>query len=369
MFFDFYDLPVRVDLPQSPFPRIPTCNNTGKQPLPEETILDDLELLRQPILIPPMKIISASDVHRSLSYPALIDALGEAFSGDFSMPPRQVFALDDSANNHDAFAVLPSWGKDFIGVKAFTYFPTAKTPHQSLYSQILLFGREHGEPLALVDGTSVTYWRTAGISGLATRLLSREDSETMLLLGTGNLAPYLISANASVRPLRRILVWGRDLKKAEAVCAEARTEHPNITFETVTDRQSACEQADIIIAATGSHEPLVLGDWVRPGTHTDFIGNHHPTKRECDTALVTKARVYVDSYVNANKEAGEILVPISEGAFREENIISDLVGMTCGTASLRQNPKEITLFKSIGMALSDLVGAGLAYRATTSMDT
>jgi len=310
-----------------------------------------------------MKIISADQVHAALSYPALIDALGEAYAGTFKMPPRQVFLLDDDEANHDALAVLPSWGEAFIAVKAFTYFPGAEAPHKSLYSNILLFDRQHGEPIALVDGTSVTFWRTAGISGLATRLLSREDSETMLLLGTGNLAPYLIRANASVRPLKKIMVWGRNFEKAEAVCASARAEFPGIELQPVEDRKAACGESDIVVAATGSHEPLVLGDWIRPGTHTDFIGNHHATKRECDTSLVLKSCVFVDSYVNAMKEAGELLVPISEGVFQKEAIVAELAEMCRGSATLRKSREEITMFKSIGMALSDLVGAGMAYRA------
>jgi len=313
-----------------------------------------------------MKVITADEVHSALSYPALVDALGEAYAGEFKMPPRQVFLLDDDEANHDAFAVLPSWGSEFIGVKAFTYFPTAQPPYKSLYSQILLFDRAHGEPLALVDGTTVTFWRTAGISGLATRLLSREDSETLLVLGTGNLSSYIIRANASVRPLKRVMVWGRSREKAEAVCAAAREELPEIEFSAIEDRQAACAEADIIVCATGSHEPLVLGDWIKPGTHTDFIGNHHATKRECDTALVTQSRVYVDSYVNAMKEAGEILVPISEGVFKKEDIVAELAEMCGGSATLRQNAEEITLFKSIGMALSDLVGAGLVYKTVTA---
>lgn len=278
------------------------------------------------------------------------------------MPPRQVFMLDDDEANHDAFAVLPSWGSEFIGVKAFTYFPTATPPYKSLYSQILLFDRGHGEPLALVDGSTVTYWRTAGISGLTTRLLSREDSETMLLLGTGNLASYIIRANASVRPLKKIMVWGRSREKAEAVCAAAREHLPDIEFVVIEDRRAACAAADIIVAATGSHEPLVLGRWIQPGTHTDFIGNHHATKRECDTELVLKSRVFVDSYVNAMKEAGEILVPISEGVFQKQDIVAELAEMCRSTAPMRKSDDEITMFKSIGMALSDLVGAGLVYK-------
>lgn len=311
-----------------------------------------------------MKILTAEDVHAALSYPAMIDALQEAYSGSFNMPPRQVFLLDDQPENHDAFAVLPSWNDELVAVKSFTYFPDNPKPkYASLYSKIMLFDRKHGEPLALVDGTSVTFWRTAGISGLASRLLSRENSKTLLLLGTGNLAPYIIRAQLSVRPIDRVIVWGRTLGNAQAVVEQLAKENDAVRFEVADDLQAACGEADIIVSATGSHEPLVFGDWVRPGTHTNFIGNHHAKKRECDTALVAKSKVYADSYVNCFKEAGEVLVPINEGAISKDHVVGELTQMCSGAVALRESADEITLFKSIGMALSDLVGAGCAYHA------
>ena len=312
-----------------------------------------------------MKIIGPDEVHAALSYPALIDALQETFSGEFTMPPRNVFPLDENSDNHDAFAVLPSWNTSLIGVKAFTYFPSNQEPYKSLYSKILLFDRAHGEPLALVDGTTVTFWRTAGISGLATRLLAREDADTLLLLGTGNLASYIIRANASVRPLKRILVWGRTPSNARKVVDRMDAELDGIEISVADDLQDACGQADIIVSATASHQPLVEGDWVKEGTHTDFIGNHHADKRECDTALILKSRVYADSYANCFKEAGEVLVPISEGVFNKEDVVAELAEMCAGSAPLRQSDAEITLFKSIGMGISDLVGAGLAYQVAS----
>ena len=312
-----------------------------------------------------MKIISAQDVHAALSYPALVDALQVAYAGRFSMPPRNVYLLDDDPGNHDAFAVLPSWNDELIAVKSFTYFPDNPGPeYKLLYSKIMLFDRKHGEPLALVDGTSVTFWRTAGISGLASRLLSREDSKTLLLLGTGNLAPYIIKAQLSVRPIERVLIWGRTPGKAKAIAEQFAGDKESVSFEAVEDRQAACSEADIIVSATGSHEPLVLGGWVKPGTHTDFIGNHHATKRECDTALVQKSKVYADSYVNCFKEAGEVLVPIDEGAITKDHVVGELTEMCSGAVKLRESDQEITLFKSIGMAMSDPVGAGVAYQAT-----
>jgi 1-pyrroline-2-carboxylate reductase [NAD(P)H] len=310
-----------------------------------------------------MKIVTAEEVHAALAYPDLIDALQNAFAKDFTMPPRKVFSLDEDATNHDAFALLPSWNESVIGVKAFTYFPQPAEGYKSLYSKILLFDRQHGQPLALVDGTTVTFWRTAGISGLASRLLSREDSRNLLVLGTGNLAPYIIRAQASVRALRQVNVWGRTREKAEKVVGQMSQEFPQIQFSVADDLASACGEADIVVSATGSHDPLVKGEWIQPGTHTDFIGNHHADKRECDTELVRKAKIYADSRDNCFREAGEILVPISEGAITAESVVGELIEMCTGKVPLRQSDSEITLFKSIGMALSDLVGAMRAYQS------
>ncbi|MEZ6089085.1 MAG: hypothetical protein R3C05_13870 [Pirellulaceae bacterium] len=158
--------------------------------------------------------------------------------------------------------------------------------------------------LRIVDGTSVTFWRTAGISGLASRLLSRADASSLLLLGTGNLSTYIIRASGECSATQAGYRMGRSPDKAEQVIHTMAKELPEISFNVASDLQSACEQADIVVSATGSHEPLVCGDWIRPGTHTDFIGNHHATKRECDTALVRKSKVYADSFDNCFREAG-----------------------------------------------------------------
>ena len=315
-----------------------------------------------------MKIISADEVHAALSYPGLVDALQETFAKNFNQPPRQVFLLDD-ADNNDAFALLPAWNDNIIAVKAFTYFEGNAAPYERLYSKIMIFDRSHGEPLALVDGTTCTFWRTGGVSGLATRLLSREDSSTMLLLGTGNLSTYMIRANASVRPLEKIMIWGNPdglppMAEAQAVIDEVSAELPEIKFSVATDLEDACGEADIIVCATASPDILVKGAWIKEGTHLDLIGNHHADKRECDTEVITNGRVYADSYVNAFKEAGEILVPINEGVFSKEDVVAELAEMCSGKATLRINDKEITVFKAIGQAVTDLVAASMAYSAS-----
>jgi len=310
-----------------------------------------------------MKILTSDQVSDALGFPSLIDALQNTLREQFGMPARMVYPLNEEPDSHDAFALLPAWTDSLIAVKAFTYFPDNPKPaHESLYSKIMLFDRLHGEPLAVVDGTSVTYWRTAGISGLASRLLSREDSETLLLLGTGNLAHYIIMAQASVRTLKRILVWGRTSDKVDAVVERARTTLEDVEVLAVSDLRHACESADIIVSATGSHEPLVKGEWVKAGTHTDFLGNHLPNKRECDTDLVLKSKVYVDSRTNCFREAGEILEPVKEGVFSTDDVVGELTEMCALKCPLRTSQNEISLFKSVGMALADLVGAGMAYQ-------
>lgn len=280
------------------------------------------------------------------------------------MPPRQVLLLDEGGGSHDAFAILPSWNDELIALKAFTYFPENQTPHRTLYSQIMVFDRRCGEPLALVDGVSVTCWRTAGVSALASRFLSRPDSETLLLLGTGALAPFLIRAHACVRPLKNVLLWGRSPDKAEVLVETMERELPGLDFQAVSDLPEACGLADIVVCATGSTEILVRGEWIGPGTHTDFLGNHRADKRECDTAMITRSRVFVDTRVNCFKEAGELLIPVTEGVFSTDQVVGELSDLCKSSIPARQDGQEITLFKSVGCALGDLCGALSTWRAS-----
>jgi 1-pyrroline-2-carboxylate reductase [NAD(P)H] len=310
-----------------------------------------------------MRILTTDQVHAALSWDSVLPALERAYAGAFTMPQRNVMRLSTAEDNHDAFALLPAWTEEVIAVKAFTYFPQNPPPYASLYAQILLFDRAHGHPLAVIDGTSVTFWRTAGISALAAKLLSRQESDTLFLIGTGKLAPYLIRAHASVRPLRRVMLWGRNAAKADALRERMQTELPEIDFTVAASIESACAEADIIVCASGSPEILVQGGWLRPGTHLDCLGNHHAEHRECDTESVLRSRVYVDTFANCLKEAGEILIPIQEGRFTRERILGELADLCAGRVPGRVNDDDITLFKSVGAALGDLATAQLVWQA------
>lgn len=307
-----------------------------------------------------MKVIEAHDVERALEFPVLIEALRSTFAKPAGTPRRSVFHLDENDPFHDAFAVLPAWTDEVIGVKAFTYLPSnAPQGRQILHSKILLFDRRTGAPRALVDGTTVTHWRTAAVAALAADYLARRDAKRLLFCGTGNLAPYMVLAHATVRDYSSIEIWGRHPGKISRTIEEVRARRPELHCVAVENLEAAAREADVISCATGAKQPLILGAWVRPGSHTDFFGNHERRARECDSDLVAKARVYVDSYANTMNEAGEILIPIEEGRIAEAHIVGELSQLCSGKVPGRQRAGEITLFKSVGTALSDLAAANL----------
>ena len=307
-----------------------------------------------------MKVIEATDVHRVLTFPELVETIRATFGQPAGTPRRTLYHLREDDPFQDAFAVLPAWSAEVIGVKAFTYMPSnAAKGRPILHSKILLFDRETGAPLALVDGTSVTYWRTAAVAALAADYLARKDAKTLLICGTGNLAPYMTLAHASVRSYDDIAIWGRNAANAATAVDAVKAKRPELRVRVVTDLEAAVRAADVISCATASKLPVILGAWVQPGTHTDFIGNHERQHRETDTELVVKSRVYVDSRANTMNEAGEILLPIEEGRITEDHVIGELADLCSGRVGARQDADEITLFKSVGTALSDLAAASL----------
>lgn len=312
-----------------------------------------------------MQFISAQQVDQVLDFPTLINALQRGFAGDFQMPPRQLYALDTGKS---AFALLPAWTDNSIAVKAFCYFPhnsTATPAVPILHSNILLYRRSDGQPLAMVEGSSVTCWRTAAVSALAARYLARPDSQHLLLLGTGALALPLLRAHLSEHPLCQISIWGRNTAKAAQLRDRLKQLYPALSVEVCLDLTASCARADIIVAATGAESPLLYGSDIKPGCFVSLLGNHSPAQRECDSALVRRAAVYVDDRQNVLNEAGELLIPIAEGVFSVEQIRSDLAGLCRAGQNVRahpatfDNPEQITLFKSVGTALADLLCAEL----------
>ena len=310
-----------------------------------------------------MRLISAVEIAAVLNFPALVAAIADAFRAEITAPLRHHHAIA-RADGEATLLLMPAWtseaAKNFIGTKVVTVFPgNVARGRASVTGTYLLMQGDSGEPLAAIDGRIFTLWRTAASSALAASFLAREDASRLLMIGAGALAPYLIRAHASVRPIRNIAIWNRTRERAESLAAE----FSSLGFEAhaTGDLESAIRAADIVSCATLSPTPLVRGNWLQPGTHLDLVGGFKPTMREADDKTLRRARIYVDTRAGAMKEAGDIVDPLRRGVIRERDIRGDLFDLCRGSVKGRESPDEITLFKSVGTAIEDLATAMLIW--------
>lgn len=308
-----------------------------------------------------MQLISADDLKQTLDYPSLIDAIDDMFREGCTVPLRHHHSIETPDGLDPTLLLMPAWRKgDIIGVKLVTVFPeNGNIGLPAVMGSYMLMDGSTGTPLAMVDGTELTARRTAAAGALGARYLSREDSSTLLMVGTGVLAPHLIRAHSSVRPISRVLVWGRNPDKAQAVIDQMVDE--DYTLEVAPDLKAAVPEADIITCATLAREPLVMGDWVVPGQHIDLVGSFTPEMRETDDTCVARARVYCDTREGAMTESGDLVQPLANGTITPDDVLGDLFDMAAGTCSLRQSGEDITWFKAAGTALDDLAAAKLAF--------
>jgi len=306
-----------------------------------------------------MQVFSAVEVAEALPYPALVDGLREAFKEGATVPLRSMLPVEQPSGTKALFALMPAWQSGrFIAVKLVTVFPdNPKLGLPTIHAQIVLFDAINGKPLALVDGTEVTRRRTAAASALAATFLARKDASRLLVVGTGPQALHNGLAHAAVRPIQRVEYWGRNREKANSTIEAFRAARPDLDVRAVEDLNAAVRRADIVSSATSAKEPILFGEYLSAGTMLDLVGAHAPTSRECDTEAVRRARVFVDVLSSALVEAGDVLIPIREGAVSEQHVLGDLHGLCRGVVAGRKSPEEITLFKSVGTGLEDLAAA------------
>ncbi|HZS81775.1 MAG TPA: ornithine cyclodeaminase family protein [Stellaceae bacterium] len=309
-----------------------------------------------------MRIIGPSEVVAALDFPALVEQLRQMFRTGCTAPLRHHHTVPTPDGGTPATLLLmPAWqvGRQ-IGIKLVTVFPdnAAKSLPAVMGAYLLLDGKT-GEPQALLDGPSLTVRRTAAASALAASYLARPDCERLLMVGTGALAPHLIEAHASVRPIRNVLVWGRNPEKAARLAQ--RLDRRSLKVAATQDLEGAVRGAHIVSCATLSKEPLIRGDWLPLGVHLDLVGAFTPEMREADDEACRRARIFVDTREGALKEAGDIVQPLRAGVFAEDDIAGDLFELTRGSRAGRRYHDQITLFKSVGTALEDLAAAQLAF--------
>ena len=306
-----------------------------------------------------MRIIGANEVEAALDYPVLAERLRQMFRSGCAVPLRHHHTIPNDGGSDATLLIMPAWQSGrHIGIKMVTVYPdNAKASLPSVMGTYMLLDGKTGQPQALIDGPSLTLRRTAAASALAARYLAREDCERLLMVGTGALAPHLILAHASVRPICNVLIWGRDPEKAAKLAG--RLDRPDFRVAATTDLEGAARGAHVISCATLSRDPLVQGDWLEPGTHIDLVGGFTPEMRETDDAAMSKARIFVDTREGATKEAGDIVQPLKSGLITEDDIAGDLFELTRGERAGRRFYDQITLFKSVGTALEDLAAAQL----------
>jgi ornithine cyclodeaminase/alanine dehydrogenase-like protein (mu-crystallin family) len=306
-----------------------------------------------------MRVVSADEIDAALDFPALVDALDDAFRGGFAAPPRHHHTLPVEGEPDATHLLMPAWGGGIVGVKIVNVFPgNGARGLAAVQGVYLLQSGQTGETLAVLDGTRLTLWRTAAASALAARRLARRDAHRLTLVGAGALAAFLARAHASVRPIREIRVWNHRPEGAEKLAAQLTAE--GFAAAAEPDLQRAVAGADIISAATLSTAPLIRGAWLKPGQHVDLVGAFNMKMREADDLALQRARVFVDT-PGAIEEGGDVAQAVESGALQKSAVVADLAALARGAPG-RGGDDEITLFKSVGASIEDLAAAQLVWR-------
>lgn len=309
-----------------------------------------------------MRFVAAEEIRRVLSFPLLIDAIEAAHR-------RPKIEIQDAMLGRREAQYFVRHAVDagrFMASKLITSFPGNPQGGAlpAVQAVCVLFDGRDGRPLAVMDGTEITYWRTAADSALGARLLAPEAPATLLIVGAGAMASRLVRAHRIVRPsIRRVLVWNRTRDGAVRLAASIAAE--GVVAEVRDDLAAATREADIVSTCTRSREPLVRGVDLAPGAHLDLVGGFTPETREADDEAMRRGRVFVDRRESAFDGVGDILQPIASGAIGEGDVLGDLYDLVGGTVVGRCSTSDITVFKNAGGGHLDLITAELIFARLT----
>ena len=298
----------------------------------------------------------------------MADALSALARGEVYQPLRTIVRPPEARGLLGLMPAYRAGERGAFGLKAICVFPgnpaIGKDAHQGA---VMLFSRETGELLALMNASEITAIRTAAVSAVATRLLAREDAQQLGIIGAGVQARTHLTALAAVRSIKRARVACRNIEHAEELVSEMQPEF-SFSIDIVRTNEEAIRDADLIVTATSSLEPVVNKEWISPGAHVNAIGTHSPNSREIDGATMAAARIFVDRRESALNEAGDYLLAAKEGFVTPESIAGEIGELLIGTKTGRNSATEITLFKSLGLAIEDVVSADYLYRKALSQD-
>ncbi|AWU94678.1 ornithine cyclodeaminase family protein [Azospirillum ramasamyi] len=317
-----------------------------------------------------MRTVSAAELRSVLHHRMLIERLRQSFRAGVEAPPAHRHRVETYGASDATLLLAPAWQvNQSIGLRIDTDFPdNSGGDLPQIQGVYLLADGKTGVPQALLESSAALARRSgAAASALAASYLARPDAERLLVVGTGSLALELVEAHAAVRTIRHVLVWGRDLQKAKRLAA--RFHRPKFRIEATSDLEGAVRGADIVACATAAREPLIHGDWLRPGQHLDLLGGVTPEMREADDGCIRRSRVFVDCRNRTPVEAGDISQPLASGLLTADDIAGDLFDLGRGERAGRRFYDQITLFKSVGTALADLCAAQMAVEMVLHNDS
>lgn len=316
-------------------------------------------------------ILGEADVARLLPMDECVEVMAEALAalerGEMHQPLRFVVRPPDAAGLLGLMPAHRAGAEPAFGLKAVCVMPgnpaRGLDAHQGV---VLLSDGETGQVRAVVNASAITAIRTAAVSAVATRLLAREEATELAILGAGVQARSHLEAMAVVRSFQRARVWSRTHEHAQALAAE--TEAP-FAIEAVASAEEAVQNADVVCTTTSSPEPVLRRAWLRDGAHVNAVGSSIPTTRELDTETMAAAALFVDRRESTLNEAGDFLFPQRDGAIGPEHIRAELGELLVGSAAGRTSPDELTVFKSLGLAVEDLAAAEHLYRRARETGT
>ena len=289
-----------------------------------------------------------------------IDVMEKMFrslaAGECLQPLRNIMLLPD---RRGVLGMMPGHAAKLgvMGIKVITVFhANSEAGLPSHQGVVMLFDAKHGQPLMLFDALEITAIRTAAASAVATKLLSRKNSSTLAIIGSGEQAKRHIEAILLVRNIKQIIIWSRKKQNAEDLAEQTFSKY-NIPVQSAENVKDAVANADIICTVTSSREPVVLGEWIRAGTHINAVGSSTSAARELDTATIVKSRLFTDRYESLFNEAGDFLIPKKEGVITDDHVKAEIGEVLSGTKKGRENEDEITVFKSLGIAAEDIFSA------------
>jgi ornithine cyclodeaminase/alanine dehydrogenase-like protein (mu-crystallin family) len=296
----------------------------------------------------------------------MVDALSSLARDEVFQPLRTIIRPPEARGLLGLMPAYRTGDHGAFGMKAICVFPgnpaIGKDAHQGA---VMLFSRETGEIIALMNASEITAIRTAAVSAVATRLLARDDAHELAIIGAGVQARTHLAALDAVREITQARVACRNIEHAQEVVLEMQ---PRFSFpiEAVKTNEEAVRGADLIVTATSSQEPVLYKDWISPGAHVNAIGTHSPNSREIDSATMAAARIFVDRRESALNEAGDYLLAANEGLINAESIVGEIGELLIGTKQGRNSVDEITLFKSLGLAIEDVACAEYLYQKALS---